>query len=1193
MKTKRVARIPARRCLVAPISTISFILTFFAGVANAEFDISRVPLYLGGTIEPNVMFLLDDSGSMQFETMPELPNDSYYLFPTVEDMYGSTTSGSDLYSRYIVAFNDAALNNIRSRSSFNNKIFYNPFIDYLPWVDYRNAPLPNIIPSSAPYNPRSPGLGRLNLTVENSWRLWVNSSGETFAETRNFWPITFYVYKGSGSASEVKNYVKYQIRGATGYRKDLNGGADVSITVFPWGRTIAQETQNFANWFSYYRSRILTARAGIGRAFAAQAEGMRVGFGSINHGSTDVDGVETTSIISGVRRFEEDARSSFFSALYDHKIPTAGTPLRLALDDAGRYFSRTDDKGPWSSSPGSSGGTDLSCRQSYAILLTDGYWSEGSSYEARSEGIRNVNVDGLPGSPITDPDGASYTYSAIAPYADSYENTLADVAMYYWKRDLRTDIDNRVPTTTINPAFWQHMSLFSIGLGVEGTISPDAAFAAIDSGTTIPWGNPLEGTTAVKDARKVDDLLHASVNARGGFFSASDPDEFAQVIKETLESIGRRSSSASAAAVSAFQLSSESKIFRATYESGGWTGDLAAYALDPVTGQPTATPSWSAAALIPAHGSRSIFTWSPESGGTGVPFLWSSITTAQKGYLNSDARLLNYLRGEQLHEVGGAGDGVFRARAGKLGDIVNSDPAYVASEDFGYATLSGIPLAQRTAYVTRKNSTAFKERPGTLYVGANDGMLHAFDASTGVEKFAFIPNSVFPYLKELADPDYTHRYYVDGAPKVGDAWIGTSWKTVLVGSTGAGGRSYFALDVENPNAFGAGKVMWEFSHAELGYTIGQASIVMTEGGDWVAIFGNGYNSDSHKAQLFVVRLSDGALLARIDTGVGSATTPNGLATPVAVDFDQDGAADMVYAADMQGNVWKFDLTSTAAANWKVAFGGKPLFQAKDSLGNAQSITAKPQVAALGGRGVYVYIGTGQFFERGDQGDMARQSLYGIKDECGRRVTGSDCEAATGSSKVARTNLLEQSITYEYRLTVGDKNWGLRQVTNRTMSPTSPEKGFFIDLISPRLGVQGERVTEAVSVWSDRVIFVTRIPNSDPCSFGGSSWLMEVDPATGGRLDFAAFDLNSDGLFDMADWVPLLDNEGNPVLDEDGNEVRIPPTGILNEDGMMRMPAVLRVGDTVMKNMTDTSGQLVQIPNKVPFSLGRQSWRQLR
>lgn len=1185
MQPKRISHTPAPCRLAAHIAAMSFCLTGVAGMASAaSFDISSVPLYLGGTIEPNILFILDDSGSMQFEAIPESLTWTNYLFPPVSNMYGGS-----IYDNRIIQFSDTSARNVQVRSSHNNKIFYNPNVTYLPWVNQDNVAWANINPVDAPFNPQNYSRGKWNLTTEKSFNRWRNDSG-TNDTTRTYWPITFYVYKGSGAVDNYRNYVKYQIRGTTGYRQDLNGGSEITVTTFPWGRSVAQETQNFANWFSYYRSRILTARAGIGRGFAAQGEGMRVGFGAINTNSSTVDGKSGGTVIRGVRRFESADRAAFFSELYGHTIPAAGTPLRRALDDAGQYFSRTDDRGPWSTTPGATGGTDLSCRQSYTILMTDGYWSEGSEYDARTSAARD-NVDGVAGSAITGPGGESYTYSATSPFSDSYSDTLADVAMYYWKRDLRTDVENRVPTTTINPAFWQHMSLFGIGLGVEGTVSPDAAFAAIDSGTTIPWGNPLEGTTAVKDARKVDDLLHASVNARGGFFSASDPDEFAQVIKETLESIGRRSSSASAAAVSAFQLSSESKIFRATYESGGWTGDLAAYALDPVTGQPTATPSWSAAALIPAHGSRSIFTWSLESGGTGVPFLWSSITTAQKGYLNNDARLLNYLRGEQLHEVGGAGDGVFRARAGKLGDIVNSDPAYVASEDYGYATLSGIPLTQRTAYVARKNSAAFKERPGTLYVGANDGMLHAFDASTGVEKFAFIPNSVFPYLKDLADPDYAHRYYVDGAPKVGDAWIGTSWKTVLVGSTGAGGRSYFALDVENPNAFGADKIMWEFSHAELGYTIGQASIVMTEGGDWVAIFGNGYNSDSHKAQLFVVRLSDGALLARLDTGVGSATTPNGLATPVAVDFDQDGAADMAYAADMLGNVWKFDLTSTAAANWKVAFGGKPLFQAKDSLGNPQSITAKPQVAALGGRGVYVYIGTGQFFERGDQGDMARQSLYGIKDECGRRVTGSDCEAATGASKVARTDLLQQFISYEYRLTVGSKSWGLRQVTNETMS--FAKKGFFIDLISPRLGVQGERITEAVSVWSDRVIFVTRIPNSDPCSFGGSSWLMEVDPATGGRLDFAAFDLNGDGLFDMADWVPLLDNEGNPVLDEDGNEVRIPPTGILNEDGMMRMPAVLRVGDTVMKNMTDTSGQLVQIPNKVPFSLGRQSWRQLR
>lgn len=1186
MQTKRISRMPALRRLSARIAAMSFCITGMTAAANAaSFDISGVPLYLGGTVEPNILFILDDSGSMQFEAIPESLTWTYYLFPPVSNMYGSS-----IYDRRILQFNDTSARNVQARSSHNNKIFYDPNVTYSPWVDENNVAWANIDATNAPYNPENSARGVLNLTVRHSYDRWLNGSSAN-NDTRNYWPITFYVYKGSGAVNDYRNYVKYQIRGATGYRQDLNGGAETTLTNFPWGRTVAQETQNFANWFSYYRSRVLTARAGIGRGFAAQGEGMRVGFGAINTDSSTVDGVDGGTVIMGVRRFASTSRADFFSKLYGHTIPAAGTPLRRALDDAGRYFSRTDDKGPWSTTPGDPGGTDLSCRQSYTILMTDGYWSEGTENDARTSAARD-NVDGAAGGTITGPGGESYTYAATSPFSDSHDDTLADVAMYYWKRDLRTDVENRVPTTTINPAFWQHMSLFGIGLGVEGTISPVDAFAAIDSGTAISWGNPVGS-----DARKVDDLLHASVNARGGFFSASDPAGFADVIKETLESIGRRSSSASAAAVSAFQLSSESKIFRATYESGGWTGDLAAYSLDPTTGQPNAAPAWSAAALIPAHGARNIFTWDPESGGAGIPFLWASLNATQRAQLDDDEddgiRLLNYLRGETLHEIGGGGDGVFRARTGKLGDIVNSDPAYVASEDYGYATLSEIPLAHRTAYVTRKNSEAFKTRPGTLYVGANDGMLHAFDANTGAEKFAFIPNTVFPYLKDLADPDYTHRYYVDGAPKVGDAWIDASWKTVLVGSTGAGGRSYFALDVENPNAFAADKVMWEFTHAELGYTIGQASIVMTEGGDWVAIFGNGYNSDSHKAQLFVVRLSDGALLSRLDTGAGSGTTPNGLATPVAVDFDQDGAVDMAYAADMLGNVWKFDLTSTVPANWKVAFGGKPLFQAKDGLGNAQAITAKPQVAAFGGRGVHLYIGTGQFFERGDQGDMSRHSVYGIKDECGRRVTGADCESAVGASKVARADLLEQSITWEYSYTPEgtDTTWGLRQVTNKTMPAT--KKGFVLDLISPTLGVQGERITEAVAVWADRVILVTRIPNSDPCSFGGSSWLMELDPITGGRLDFAAFDLNGDGVFDMADLVPLRDAEGEEILDEDGNPILGPPGGVKNPDGMMRMPAVVRNGDSVLKNMTDTSGKLVQIPNKVPFSLGRQSWRQLR
>ncbi len=767
--------------------------------------------------------------------------------------------------------------------------------------------------------------------------------------------------------------------------------------------------------------------------------------------------------------------------------------------------------------------------------------------------------------------------------------------MYYWKRDLLTVSpggDNRVPTTPTNPAFWQHMVTYGVSFGVTGSVNPTAAFDAISSGASISWGNPV-GT--VDDSPfKTDDLLHAAVNSRGGFYSASNPSEFSDALRSTLAKIRDETSSAAAVAASSTSLSSDTAVFQAKFDSSNWSGQFLAYKLCTQAdvdanvlgcdelGAVKPTPAWDASTLIPSHSSRSVFTWNPESS-AGIPFLWANLNTTQQGLLDNLESKLNYLRGDTSQEKPA---GTYRSRSGKkLGDIVNSDPFYVGAGDFGYSTAASLTDAQRTAYKARKANSAFTGRTRMVYVGANDGMLHAFNAETGVEKFAYVPNGVFSNLKKLVDPDYTHSFYVDGAPKAADALIGSAWKTVLVGSTGAGGRTYFALDVENPDSFNASKVLWEFSHADLGYSLGQASIVRTESGHWVAIFGNGYNSDNHTAQLFVVDLATGALLKKIDTLKGTAADPNGLSTPLAIDTDFNGSADLVYAGDMQGNLWKFDLSGSTTASWKVAIGTaadpKPLLKTKDGVGataKVQPITAKPQAvrhAPTGG--VMVYVGTGQFFETGDQGNKDLQTFYGVLDKCGRNTSGSGCSSAGTEAKFTRSNLVQQNIQQEYVESFTNDagvttQWDIRVVSDNAIDYTVKD-GFYMDLVPPTSVKEGERVITAPLVWEDRVIFVTMIPDTDPCNFGGSSWIMELDPFTGGRTLFSVFDLNRDKSYNGGDYA------GGNVAN-----------GRKTEGGMGKTPAV--IGGK--KYLSGSAGGAVEmVSQKEGLDKGRQSWRQLR
>lgn len=1101
---KAVAYGVALSLLVSPILSASA----YAALADS-------PLYLTSAAEPNIMFVLDDSGSMQWEAMPDDITYFSYLYPRPTGLYGSTD-----YANYVPDFNSANIYNVRTRSPHLNKVYYNPAVTYTPWVDANNVSRGDATPTCARYNPEltlSPNC--LNLTTNQTVNLsgsdwWYGSSG-WYQGNHTFYPATYYRYDG-GNEWSTGSYTEIRIISSTPSYTGEGRAARTDCTAGTC--TYAQEIQNFANWFTYYRSRILSARAGIGKAFARQGTNLRVGFGAINKGYAPVDGVSTSTIISGVRPFSGSNRTAFFNSLYGHPIPAAGTPLRSALDDAGQYFSRTDNRGPWGNTPGTDDGvatnTHAQCRQSYTILMTDGYWNGPQAITAAAR----ANVDGTGGPTQTGPGGASYTYAAISPFADGHSNTLADVAMYYWKNDLRSDLDNSVPVSTINPAFWQHMSTFGVGLGVSGSVNPNDAFNAITSGAAITWPDP---TTS--NAAKLDDLLHASVNGRGGFFSAADPVTFANELANVLNTIQNRGSASSAAVASnSTRLTSTTHLYQALFSPLNWSGQLKAFPLQ--TGGTVGAEVWDAANGIPAHGARNILTW---NGTAGVSF---------NGAIgNLTASEVSYLRGDASGEVRNRGtfrnrtrtvtvNGVDTTVPFTLGDIVNADPHYVHNENFGYNTLGGTEGTNYPGFLASKAS-----RTAVVYAAANDGMLHAFRASDGVELFAYVPSpgwaGTTPKLRELTQPNYAHKYFVDGSPTAWDAysaaWPGTGWKTVLAGGLGAGGKGVYMLDVSDPNNFGTSGVLWEFTgnttaqQNDMGHVMGPVTVARFADGNFWAVFGNGYQSTSGKSVLFMVRVDSPSTVKSIvlDNGTG-----NGLSTPILVDENGDRIIDRIYAGDLKGNLWKVDVTHTNSGRWDSAFasGGSPapLFQAKDASGNAQPITAPPEVgrASAPASGLMVYVGTGRYHEVGDNATTSVQTMYGVMDN-GSRLTGSS----------HRTSLQQQSIIYEATATGGKR---VRVVSTNTVNyPT--QKGWYIDLLTPPAPgtAKGERVISNARLFGNRLIFQSIVPSLSPCDYGGVSWLMQVNPHTGGNPAAASFDINNDGQFNSADQV----NVGGGVM----------------------------------------------------------------
>lgn len=605
----------------------------------------------------------------------------------------------------------------------------------------------------------------------------------------------------------------------------------------------------------------------------------------------------------------------------------------------------------------------------------------------------------------------------------------------------------------------------------------------------------------------------ASAGGTDKAYNATNETELRQALDDVFLDIIKRSGAASAVALSTGSVSSSTKIFQAKFDEG-WVGQLYAYPIDQTTGQVSASSLWEAGTLLNSANfdtDRKIITYKP-SNGRGVPFRWPANAAVPTAYeldpsqvtaLNTGisavpdgrgAARLNYLRGDNSLEGTDAAT-KFRQRAGDLGDIVNSAPAYV-----------GAPTRniRDPDFYTFRSSAAIVNRTPMVYVGANDGMLHGFRASDGVEKLAYVPGVVYPALSRLTSQAYTHQYTVDGTPVVEDAKIGAAapyWRTILASGLGAGGRGLFALDVTEPQNFTEGQAdnisLWEFTSAQdadLGFTYGIPAIVKLNDGSWAVLSGNGLNNTgSGQSGLFIIDAATGALKRKIMTGLGTAAVPNGIAGITPVDMDGNGTADYVYAGDVYGRVWKFDLTANNAVSWNVAYGA-PLYNAQAG-GVDQPITVAPEVTKHPTRGVMVMFGTGMYLQLSDITDTQQQTVYGIWDD-GSPVTG------------GLLNLQQQTVTGTTILT----GRTYRTVSSNPVNWTV-KKGWYLNLPS-----SGERVAVDLLIRNSRVLVTTLVPNANLCSAGGTSWLMELDYSTGGQLASSVFDTNQDGVVNSSDAV---------------------------------------------------------------------------
>lgn len=761
-------------------------------------------------------------------------------------------------------------------------------------------------------------------------------------------------------------------------------------------------------------------------------------------------------------------------------------------------------------------------------------------------------------------------------------------------------------------------------------------------GTTGPtradeWVTPDDnGTIPTSTAKQVPNK----------YFKVRNPNTLEDQLEKAFKDIiiSARISSSSSVAANSVRLDTGTMIYQGRFSSYDWSGQLLAYPVNVTTGA-IGTQSWDASTLIPAANQRQIFTYDP-SAATGESFQWLTTTgglsdakkiallsqttippttaiptnTSDLATFNQNGTdLTNYLRGDSSNELNTAGtSGKFRRRASKLGDIVNSDPAYVGSVNFQYNKLPSTE-PESSSYLSYLET--IQNRSPMIYVGANDGMLHGFDATTGVERFAYVPNLIIPDLYLLADRNYAvtntttstskteHRYFVDGPSWAGDAYVKVGsestahWHTILVGSTGAGGHTaddgterqggaIFAMDVTDPLAFDKTKIMWEFSWLnddDMGYPIGQPLIVRMHNGKWAAIFGNGYYSKNQKAVLYIVDLETGGLIKKLDTLAGPITSSgltlsNGLSTPTPVDLDGDRITDLIYAGDLLGNIWKFDVHSTNASNWDIAYHDTttghpplPLFTAKDSSGNRQPITAAPELTKYLGSPM-LFIGTGKFFESDDNKISTVstdpyypkiQTLYGIRD----LNTGANTDIVNSD----RSTLQQQTIVYQGAF--GTSTTNVRVISSNSVAST--KQGWYLDLIYNNTR-EGERSVSNPLLHNNRIIFTTLVPSQAVCVFGGYSWVMEMDVSTGGNLGSSVFDLNNDNKFDAGDQVVVS-----------GSSKVVSAIQTSTSEGIIKTPDIIGAGNYEYKYGSGSAlGNVIVIKEKGGGSGGRQSWRQI-
>ncbi|UDL04371.1 pilus assembly protein [Marinobacter sp. CA1] len=1135
------------------------------------------PLFIDAPVEHNVIFAIDDSGSMDWELLvPQQSgmtgswNQGYLFDPGYQSGY---KSGKRLY-------HDRPIYSMQRNTYFfyspsYNLQYYDPSAEYIPWT---SAGSRNFSDQSITNAKLDPGFGNSSETADltakdelevgtdnipatvflktdlgvvekvtpehteyadcpSGWRVhrWDRSlciKGRWQTKKRGIVTVPETVEETLSCKTLAENWysswtsdhAKYRYRdengnlfenrqwglardGACLLRLELVAGNEALVQKLT-GDSLASQQTNFANWFSYYRRRHQAIRAAVSQSVEG-LEDLRLGATGLNDRYYMSSRMYSANTAGGIGSFLNDQYALFDDGSYIGR----GTPTRKALQHVGKEYAKSAVRGG-----------NLECRKNFALLFTDGF------------------ANGHPGST----DAGNADQNASAPFGDSNSDTLADIAYYYYQ-GLRTngsiipDGAVRTPpecgtgaeTAQMDCNTEHHMNTYTVALGMKGEkYAGISHFNVADAHKSPPDWSSL--TLSGSGDEQIDDLYHAAVNGKGEYYDAQSTTALVSSLKKAMRDVQQQLGNGSNVSFNTTSLKSGGYIFSAQFTSQIWTGTLRAEAID--KDGVVSSLKWDAATKLDARdltaSPRLILT---NNGSGGVEFDWANLTAAQKDDLKAGGSEAlgkarwSFIVGNDVKKAEGV---EFRERKSRLGAIVNSSPVYVGEPNRIWPDQS---MFGGSPYSTFKVDKA--SRAKAVYVGANDGMLHGFNAETGEEILGYVPSFLYSSdadkgLSALTNPNLDFQSYVDLPLNTSDVYVNGAWRSIVIGGSRGATPGIFALDVTDPSQFSAANagntVMWEFSgNSDLGNMTDAVQIALINWGAddyrWSAVFSNGYNAPSGKNGLFVVDIGDPANYEFIEVASGDGLSPARLADyqDSLSNDESDGVADRAYAGDLEGRLWAIDLTG-GRSNWGVLYGGDPLFVAKDSLGNAQPISAQPDVARntvkkdLGSPNLLVFFGTGRYLEASDipaaGATPPSQSFYGINDR--------GSAADSSGNRLRRDDLTERTVSTG-TVTVDGEARPVRK-TDGGQLDWNTSFGWYVDLPT-----SGERVAVSPAVRGDFVVFSSTIPTSgDPCGGGGSSFLtaLAFDGATSVK---PVIDVNNDGILDANDegWAGMYHGDG--------------------------------------------------------------------